>query len=178
MTDIKDLRERYITRPDACPNCAVAYDAPDVLSCWRCGTCHIPDPAVLALCDEVEALRAQVAVERQRSREACQVLVEEVGADGPCSVGDAAARAVAVINALRAQVAAAPEVLREWPKTVEEAPGEWFFCIHGDCAPRGTFTTRDGSAMPVFEDESGGSLWVSGEMKPGEFFVRVPEVKS
>ncbi len=77
------------------------------------------------------------------------------------------------VEALRAQVAAAPEVLREWPKTVEEAPGEWFFCIHGDCAPRGTFATRDGYALPVFEDESGGSLWVSGEMKPGEFFVRV-----
>ena len=78
------------------------------------------------------------------------------------------------VEALRAKVAAAPEVLREWPKTVEEAPGEWFFCIHGDCAPRGTFATRDGYALPVFVNESGGSLWVSGEMKPGEFFVRVP----
>ena len=118
MTDLEALRRKYGGLPLYATGGEVIQMPPP------------KDPSVLALCDEVEALRSQVA--------------------------------------------AAPEVLREWPKTVEEAPGEWFFCIHGDCAPRGTFTTRDGSAMPVFEDESGGSLWVSGEMKPGEFFVRVP----
>lgn len=146
MTDIEDLRTRYAA-PPPCPVCAGPSRVVGVLvvcaAAWDNGDNeHLGrafrgapkrttpyDPAVLALCDEVEALRAKVA--------------------------------------------AAPEVLREWPKTVEEAPGEWFFCIHGDCAPRGTFATRDGYALPVFEDESGGSLWVSGEMKPGEFFVRV-----
>ncbi len=74
-----------------------------------------PDMEKAALQTEVEALRAQVAAERQRSREACQVLVAEVGANGPCSVGDAAARAVAVIDGLRAQVAALEAAGRKAP---------------------------------------------------------------
>lgn len=193
MTDIEDLREQYAPRPGFCGECGGPYTDAETLVCNRCNAIHIPDPRVLALCDEVEALRQTV-----RGCETCGgdgvMMVpagyneDEVGdlrpevcaeCHGTCvsSWGQAIDEAAALraeVEALRAQVAAAPDVLREWPKTVEEAPGEWFFCIHGDCAPRGTFATRDGYTMPVFVDESGGSLWVSGEMKPGEFFVRVP----
>ena len=119
--DLKGMRKKYSSGARECEYAECASPVP---------TCHDASADVLALCDEVKALRARVA--------------------------------------------AAPEVLREWPKTAEDAPGEWFYCIHGDFAPRGKFEQREGYTIPVFFEECLGRVWVFGEMKPGEFFVRVP----
>lgn len=61
MIDIDEMRKRYATQAKKCDNCkdGLGYLVP----CGFCGYVegnNLGDPAVLALCDEVESLRAQV----------------------------------------------------------------------------------------------------------------------
>lgn len=58
--DLQDLRTRRGPRPDACLECGEPYPSEKTLVCRGCFAIHIEDPSVLALCDEVEALRAKV----------------------------------------------------------------------------------------------------------------------
>lgn len=67
--------------------------------------------------DEIDALRAAIDRHESAAREAAQVLIAEVGADGPMSVLDAAHRAVARINKLIARNAG---LFTELSVTMEE----------------------------------------------------------
>ena len=67
--DLQDLRTRRGPRPDACLECGEPYPSEKTLVCRGCFAIHIEDPSVLALCDEVEALRTKVAAAPEVLRE-------------------------------------------------------------------------------------------------------------
>lgn len=185
--DLQDLRTRRGPRPDACLECGEPYPSEKTLVCRGCFAVHIEDPAVLALCDEVEALRQTV-----RGCETCggdgMMMVpagyneDEVGdlrpevcaeCHGTCvsSWGQAIDEAAALraeVEALRVQVAAAPDVLRGWPKRVEKGP--WLYVTEDGALIRGSFDTEDGHV--VFRNEDSFPL-PSGMFADGEFFVRL-----
>lgn len=81
-----------------------------------------------------------------RCRTVAQMLIEEIGADGPESAEDAAKRAVAVIQRQRARIATleAEKAEREAQEPVAWAWSDALGCMHAHC----------GSRRPV---------WVDGE---------------
>ncbi len=77
-----------------------------LLRAWKASR---PDAASASVTEAEEHL----AIARGRLRRLCQMLVEAVGADGPCNAEDAAERAVEEITRLRALAAAPRDAGRE-----------------------------------------------------------------
>lgn len=115
-------------RDDAIENLACARD--DLAAVRAHCQAPVGETAVLAaqrVRRERDEARAEVERLRTRSRDATQRLVEEIGADGPESVEDAARRAVAEIERLRALVPVeAPKAEpARWPVAVGQVRRAW-----------------------------------------------------
>lgn len=111
MSDLEELRVKYAVTT-FCRSCRGLL-MPQSDGGARCCDCrqtapYPHDPDVLALIDEVEALRAEVTARKERSRRAAQMLIAEIGAPGPEYVDETAERAAVAlreVEALRAKVA-------------------------------------------------------------------------
>ncbi len=218
VTDLEEIWERHVPEnPGPCRECGGAMEIVHISGDRATYACHAEtgqqsrghyrdsrvtvkrgDPAVLALCDEVEVLRQTVRgcetcggdgvmmVPAGYNEDGVGDLRPEVCAEchGTCvsSWGQAIDEAAALraeVEALRAQVAAAPEVLREWP-TVESAmllklEGPWCYVTRsaaiGDAMHVGCWTP--GGRGPVFIVSREKAIQRDA-FRPGEFFVRVP----
>jgi len=90
------------------------------------------DSAIPELLDTVDALRVSLAAEKSRAeneadrlrarlRETAQILIEEVGADGPMDAEDAARKAVGRMNRLRELADEGAHEAEPYARRVEEA---------------------------------------------------------